>query len=81
MTHNHIWQTIARLLDAPAPDFVYIPRAAGGSRRSRPEWCVENFRHKRFFDATKAQRDLGFQIPVRFEEGSGVDLSTCRHTI
>ncbi len=70
MTHNHIWQTIARLLGAPPPDFVYIPTVLlGRLAPKQAEWCVENFRHNNVFDATKAKRDLGFRYTVRFEEG------------
>ena len=70
MTHNHIWQTIARLLGAPAPDFVYIPTLLlGRLAPQQAEWCVENFRHNNIFDATKAKRDLGFRYTVRFEAG------------
>ena len=70
MTHNHIWRTIARVMNAPDPEFVYIP--ADLLARLAPkqaEWCLENFRHNNIFDSAKAKRDLGFRYTVRFEEG------------
>ncbi len=70
MTHNHIWRTIARLMEAPEPDFVYIP--ADLLARMAPkqaEWCLENFRHHNIFDNSKAKRDLGFRYTVTFEQG------------
>ena len=70
MTHNHIWQTIARLMGAPAPDFVYIPTdLLAKMAPKQAEWCLENFRHNNIYDNSKAKRDLGFQIKVSFEEG------------
>ena len=70
MTHNHIWRTIARVLGAPPPDFVYIPtELLGKLAPQQAEWCVENFRHNNLFDNTKAKRDLGFRYTVRFEDG------------
>jgi nucleoside-diphosphate-sugar epimerase len=70
MTHNHIWRTIARVMGAPEPDFVYIPTdLLGRLAPKEAEWCVENFRHNNVFDANKAKRDLGFRYTVRFEEG------------
>jgi nucleoside-diphosphate-sugar epimerase len=74
MTHNHIWRTLARLLDAPPPDFVYIPtEILGRLAPQQAEWCVENFRHNNIFDNSKAKRDLGFRYTVNFETGA----STC----
>jgi len=70
MTHNHIWRTIARVMGAPEPDFVYIPTDV--LARIAPqyaEWCRENFRHNNIFDTSKAKRDLGYRYTVRFEEG------------
>ncbi len=71
MTHNHIWRTLARLLDAPDPDFVYIPTdLLGKFAPKEAEWCVENFRHNNIFDNAKAKRDLGFRYTVKFEDGA-----------
>jgi nucleoside-diphosphate-sugar epimerase len=70
MTHQHIWQTIARVMDAPAPDFVTIPtELLGRMAPQQAEWCVENFRYNNLFDNSKAKRDLGFRYTVRFEDG------------
>lgn len=71
MTHNYIWRTIARLMGAPEPEFVYIPTdLLGRIAPKEAEWCVENFRHNNIFDNSKAKRDLGFQYRVMFEEGA-----------
>jgi nucleoside-diphosphate-sugar epimerase len=71
MTHNHIWRTIARLMGAPEPDFVYIPTdLLGRLAPKEAEWCVENFRHDNIFDNSKAKRELGFRYTVPFEEGA-----------
>ena len=70
MTHQHIWQTIARIMDAPPPDFVPIPtELLGRMAPKQAEWCVENFRYNNIFDNSKAKRDLGFRYTVRFEDG------------
>jgi nucleoside-diphosphate-sugar epimerase len=71
MTHNHIWRTVARVMGAPEPDFVYIPTDLLGLLAPREaDWCVENFRHNNIFDNSKAKRDLGFRYTVSFEEGA-----------
>jgi nucleoside-diphosphate-sugar epimerase len=71
MTHHHIWCTIARILDAPPPDFVYIPTdLLGRLAPKEAEWCVENFQYSNLFDNTKAKRDLGFVYRVKFEDGA-----------
>lgn len=71
MTHTHIWQTLARLLGAPQPDFVYIPTERLSRLAPREaEWCVENFQYNNIFDNSKAKRDLGFRYTVRFEDGA-----------
>ena len=70
MTHNHIWRTIARVMGAPEPDFVYIPtELLGKLAPQQAEWCVENFRYHNIFDNAKAKRDLGFRYTVKFEDG------------
>lgn len=71
MTHNHIWRTIARVMEAPEPDFVYIPTDLLGRLAPREaEWCVENFRHNNIFDNAKAKRDLGFRYTIPFQDGA-----------
>ncbi len=71
MTHQHIWQTIARVLGAPPPDFVCIPTdLLGKLAPKQAEWCVENFRYNNLFDNSKAKRDLGFHYTVTFEQGA-----------
>jgi nucleoside-diphosphate-sugar epimerase len=71
MTHNHIWRTIARILCAPDPEFVYIPTDLLAKLAPKEaEWCLENFRHNNLFDNSKAKRDLGFVIKTPFEEGA-----------
>ena len=70
MTHNHIWRTIAKALDAPEPDFVYIPTdLLGRIDPKRAEWCIENFRYNNIFDNSKAKRELGFCYTTTFEQG------------
>ena len=70
MTHNHIWRTIARVMGAPEPDFVYIPTdLLARMAPAQAEWCLENFRHNNLFDNSKAKRDLNFRCTIAFEEG------------
>ena len=65
MTHNHIWRTIARVMEAPPPVFVYIPTTLLGQiAPEKAEWCVENFRYNNIFDNSKAKRDLGYRYTV-----------------
>ena len=71
MTHNYIWETIARLLGAPAPDFVYIPTEVLVMMAPKEaEWCAENFRYNNVFSNEKAKRDLGFRYTIPFETGA-----------
>jgi len=71
MTQNHIWRTIARLMNAPEPEFVYIPTdLLARLLPKEAEWCAENFRHPIVYDNSKAKRDLGFRYTVCFEEGA-----------
>jgi len=71
MTHQHIWQTIARVLGAPPPDFVCIPTdLLGKVAPQQAEWCVENFRYNTLYDNSKAKRELGFRYVVTFEQGA-----------
>lgn len=71
MTQEYIWRTIARLMNAPEPDFACIPTDLLGKLAPlQAEWCVENFRFNNIFDNTKAKRDLGFNYTVKFEDGA-----------
>lgn len=70
MTHNQMWRTIAKVMNAPEPDFVYIPtHILAKLAPEEAEWCRENFMHNNIFDNSKAKRDLGFRYSVRYEEG------------
>jgi nucleoside-diphosphate-sugar epimerase len=70
MTHNHIWRTIARVMEAPEPDFVYIPSLFLAELAPKEGlWCRENFMHNNIFDNSKAKRDLSFRYTVSFSEG------------
>jgi nucleoside-diphosphate-sugar epimerase len=71
MTQNQMWRTIARVLGAPEPDFVYIPAdLLGRLAPQEAKWCVENFRYNNIFDNSKVKQELGFRYEIRFEEGS-----------
>ncbi len=70
MTHNHIWKTIAGVMEAPEPDFMYIPTLMLAKMAPlEAEWCLENFMHNNILDNSKAKRDLGFKYTVTFKEG------------
>ena len=70
MTQNQIWRTIARVIGAPEPQFIYIPTALLGALAPREaEWCVQNFQYNNIFDTAKVKRDLGFRYTVPYEEG------------
>jgi len=70
MTHNQMWWTIAKVMKAPEPDFVYIPtHILAKLAPVEAEWCRENFMHNNIFDNSKAKRDLGFCYTVRYQEG------------
>jgi nucleoside-diphosphate-sugar epimerase len=70
MTHNHMWRTIAAVMRAPDPDFLYIPSLLLSKLAPvEAEWCRENFMHNNIFDNSKAKRDLGFRYTVSYEEG------------
>jgi nucleoside-diphosphate-sugar epimerase len=80
MTHNHMWRTIARVMKAPEPDFVYIPSLL--LARLAPleaEWCRENFMHNNIFDNSKAKRDLGFKYTVTYEQGVRLSIDYLTH--
>jgi nucleoside-diphosphate-sugar epimerase len=70
MTHNQMWRTIASVMEAPEPDFVYIPSLLLAKLAPvEALWCRENFMHNNIFDNSKAKRDLGFRYTVTYEEG------------
>jgi len=70
MTHNHMWRTIARVMGAPEPEFVYIPTLLlARLAPAEAEWCRENFMHNNIFENSKAKRDLGFKYTVSYEQG------------
>lgn len=70
MTQNHIWHTIAEVIGAPEPDFVYIPTLLLAKMApAEAEWCRENFMHNNIFDNSKAKRDLGFKYTVPYRDG------------
>ena len=71
MTQERMWRTIAGLMGAPAPNFVYIPTDVLARRAPQEaEWCVENFQFNNIFDNRKAKQDLGFVYSVNFEAGA-----------
>ena len=70
MTHNQMWRTIAKVMNAPEPDFVYIPKDILAKLSPiEAEWCRENFMHNNIFDNAKAKCDLGFRYTISYEEG------------
>jgi nucleoside-diphosphate-sugar epimerase len=70
MTHNQMWRTIAKVMNAPEPDFVYIPSLLLAKLSPvEAEWCRENFMHNNIFDNSRAKHDLGFKYTVSYEEG------------
>jgi nucleoside-diphosphate-sugar epimerase len=76
MTHNHIWRTIAKVMGAPEPDFVYIPtEILSLLAPTESEWCRENFMHNVIFDNSKAKRDLGYKYTISFEQGARMCLT------
>ena len=69
-TIKQMWLTIARVMNAPEPDFVCIPtHLLSLMAPAESEWCVENFMHNNIFDNSKAKRDLGFMPAVSYVEG------------
>jgi nucleoside-diphosphate-sugar epimerase len=70
MTHNQMWRTIASVMRAPEPDFVYIPSLLLSKLAPvEAEWCRENFMHNNIFDNSSAKRDLGFKYTISYERG------------
>jgi nucleoside-diphosphate-sugar epimerase len=70
MTHNQMWRTIAIVMKAPEPDFVYIPTLLLANLAPvEAEWCRENFMHNNILDNSKAKRDIGFQYTITYKEG------------
>ena len=69
-TMNHMWRTIARVIGAPEPNFVYIPtKLLYKMAPVEAEWCLENFMHNNIFDNSKVKRDLGYKYTVTYEQG------------
>ena len=69
-TMNHMWRTIARVINAPEPDFVFIPtHLLYKMAPAESEWCRENFMHNNIFDNSKAKHDLGFKYTITYEQG------------
>jgi nucleoside-diphosphate-sugar epimerase len=71
LTWNAYVRTVARAMDAPAPEIVHIPTdLLGEVAPDRAEWCVENFQFNNIFDNTAARTDLGFRYTIPFAEGA-----------
>jgi nucleoside-diphosphate-sugar epimerase len=69
-TIKQMWLTIAKVMNAPEPNFVYIPtHILSKMAPAESEWCVENFMHNNILDNSKAKRDLGFKYTISYEEG------------
>ncbi len=70
-TMKKMWRTIAIILNAPEPDFIYIPtNLLYKMAPAESEWCRENFMHNNIFDNSKAKSDLGFKYTIPFEKGA-----------
>ncbi|MFH0758639.1 MAG: NAD-dependent epimerase/dehydratase family protein [Bacteroidota bacterium] len=69
-TFKKMWLIIAKVMNAPEPDFVYIPTFfLSKMAPEESEWCVENFMYNNILDNSKAKRDLGFEFKFSYEEG------------
>jgi nucleoside-diphosphate-sugar epimerase len=70
MTHSQMWKTIAGIMNAPEPDYVYIPTLLLAKLApAEAEWCRENFMHNNIFDNSRAKQDLGLKYTISYEEG------------
>jgi len=70
MTHTQVWKTIARVMGAPEPDFVFIPTdLLYNMAPQAAEWCNENFMYHTLMDSSKAKNDLDYQYTVPFKQG------------
>lgn len=71
MTYNQMWQTIARVLDAPPPNVINIPTDVLAQLAAKEsEMCKENFQYNNIFDNSQAKTVLHYRYTVRFEEGA-----------
>lgn len=71
MTWRSMYNVVADVLQAPSPEFVYIPTDM--LARLAPEasaWCVENFQFNNIFDNTLAKETLAFRQTISFREGA-----------
>ena len=69
-TMKSMWRTIAKVMNAPEPEFVYIPtHLLSKMAPAETEWCRENFMYNNVLDNSKAKRDLGFKYTVPYEYG------------
>ncbi|WP_267640520.1 NAD-dependent epimerase/dehydratase family protein [Haloarchaeobius amylolyticus] len=70
LTWNQYHETVARALDAPAPDLVHIPTdALTEAVPDRTGMLRDHFQYSTVFDNAKARRDLDFEQTVSFEDG------------
>src|SRR5450432_21098 len=67
ITWKSMHETVATLMDAPPPRFVYIPTQEL-SRLCPQEttWCEENFQYNSIFDNTAAKKELGYRYRIDF---------------
>jgi nucleoside-diphosphate-sugar epimerase len=70
MTWNQYHQTVARALNAPAPDLVHIPTdTLVKIAPERAGICLDNFQFNNIFDKSASHRDFGFAYTIPFETG------------
>ena len=70
LTWRQYHETVARALDAPTPEFVFVPTDV--LLAARPEATSLLRDHLQFstvFDTSKARRDLDFEYAIDFETG------------
>lgn len=61
---------VAKELQAPSPDFVYIPTVI--LEKLAPvesEWCAMNFQYNNIFDNSAAKAELGFEYTITYQQG------------
>lgn len=70
VTWGQFHQTVADVMDAPDPEFVYIPTPILAEvAPDRTGMLLDHFQFSTVFDNSKARRDLDFEYTVSFEEG------------
>ena len=70
MTWEAYYQTVARVLQAPAVSFIRIPTCMLSRMAPRDaEGCVENFQYHSVYHNISAKTTLGFQYTVCWEAG------------